>query len=32
MRIHPILNWSYTDIWDYLRLHEVPWCDLYDEG
>lgn len=32
MRIHPILDWSYTDIWDYLRLHDVPWCDLYDEG
>lgn len=32
MRIHPILNWTYTDIWDYLRLHEVPWCHLYDEG
>ncbi|CED82733.1 3'-phosphoadenosine 5'-phosphosulfate sulfotransferase (PAPS reductase)/FAD synthetase and related enzymes [Phaffia rhodozyma] len=32
LRIHPILNWSYRDVWDYLREYHVPWCVLYDEG
>ncbi|KAK4683797.1 FAD synthetase, partial [Tremellales sp. Uapishka_1] len=32
LRIHPILDWSYKDIWDCLRELEVDWCSLYDEG
>ncbi|KAL7411279.1 hypothetical protein BDY24DRAFT_397274 [Mrakia frigida] len=32
MRIHPILNWTYSDVWDYLREYKIPWCSLYDEG
>lgn len=32
MRIHPVLNWSYSDVWDFLRKSEVPYCTLYDVG
>ena len=32
MRIHPIINWSYHDVWTYLRRFQVPYCDLYDKG
>lgn len=32
LRVHPILDWTYTDVWDYLREFKVPWCSLYDEG
>ncbi|TFY71774.1 hypothetical protein EVG20_g1222 [Dentipellis fragilis] len=31
-RIHPIINWSYADIWTFLRYFKVPYCKLYDEG
>ncbi|KAG8798746.1 hypothetical protein FRC16_006597 [Serendipita sp. 398] len=31
-RVHPILNWSYSQVWEYLRRFEVPYCDLYNRG
>jgi len=30
--LHPIIDWSELDIWDYLRKNNVPYCSLYDEG
>ncbi|KAJ3387807.1 FAD1 flavin adenine dinucleotide synthetase [Entophlyctis sp. JEL0112] len=32
MRVHPILDWSYQQIWAYLRSHCVDYCCLYDSG
>lgn len=32
MRISPLLDWHYSEIWDYLLYYQVPYCRLYDDG
>ncbi|GFE55772.1 phosphoadenosine phosphosulfate reductase family domain containing protein [Babesia ovis] len=31
-RIHPILHWGYGDVWNFLRLYSLEYCELYDAG
>ena len=32
MRIFPILEWDYVNVWRFLRSLDLPYCKLYDEG
>ena len=30
--LHPIIEWSDSDVWQYIRENKLPYCRLYDEG
>ncbi|KAH7116007.1 hypothetical protein B0J11DRAFT_115235 [Dendryphion nanum] len=32
MRIHPVIDWHYVDIWTFIRHLKIPYCTLYDRG
>ena len=32
VRVHPIINWGYPEVWTFLRRLKIPYCSLYDEG
>jgi len=31
-RIHPLLHWSYKEIWEYIKTNDVYICELYKHG
>ena len=30
--LHPIIDWTSEDVWEYIHKYKVPYCSLYDEG
>lgn len=32
MRVHPVVDWHYVEVWTFIRHLEIPYCSLYDLG
>ncbi|KXT04712.1 hypothetical protein AC579_616 [Pseudocercospora musae] len=32
MRIHPVIDWHYAEIWGFIKELEIEYCELYDLG
>lgn len=30
--VHPIIDWTDDDVWDYIQSNNIEYCSLYDEG
>ena len=30
--VHPIIDWTEQEIWQFIKEHHLPYCKLYDEG
>ena len=30
--VHPIFDWTTTEVWEFIKKYNVPYCSLYDEG
>lgn len=30
--LHPIIDWTDDEVWEYIRTNKLPYCSLYDEG
>ena len=31
-RVNPIIDWSYTFLWNFIRDFSIPYCILYNQG
>ena len=32
IKVNPLINWSEEEIWNYIKLHDVPYNELHDKG
>eukprot|EP00455_Lapot_gusevi_P013403 TRINITY_DN1651_c0_g1_i3.p1 TRINITY_DN1651_c0_g1~~TRINITY_DN1651_c0_g1_i3.p1 ORF type:complete len:246 (+),score=33.96 TRINITY_DN1651_c0_g1_i3:89-826(+) len=32
LRVNPILNWTYDEVWQFLKSNNLSYCTLYDQG
>lgn len=30
--LHPIIDWTFDDVWEFIRTRNISYCKLYDEG
>ncbi|KAK7958431.1 phosphoadenosine phosphosulfate reductase, partial [Apiospora saccharicola] len=32
MRVHPVIDWHYREVWGFIKALDIPYCPLYDMG
>ncbi len=32
VKVNPLINWDFDDVWDYIKKHNVPYHKLHDKG
>ncbi|KAL2142861.1 hypothetical protein VTI28DRAFT_692 [Corynascus sepedonium] len=32
IRVHPVIDWHYVEIWAFIRRLQIPFCELYNRG
>jgi phosphoadenosine phosphosulfate reductase len=30
--LHPIIDWTEQDVWDFIKKYKLPYCELYNKG
>ena len=30
--INPIIDWSESEVWEFIKSYRIPYCELYDQG
>lgn len=30
--VNPIIDWTDSDVWEFIRAYNIPYCKLYDDG
>lgn len=30
--VNPIIDWTFQDVWQFIKQYKIPYCSLYDEG
>lgn len=30
--VNPIIDWADSDVWEFIRAYNIPYCKLYDDG
>jgi phosphoadenosine phosphosulfate reductase len=30
--VNPIIDWTFQEVWQFIREENIPYCSLYDEG
>lgn len=30
--VNPIIDWSESEVWEFIKSYKIPYCELYDQG